>query len=87
MMRGKSPPSELILEITKSNKYLMFLKDVEKGDNFLFSFKFCTFILIKREKLNKICIFISVTFKFVILYIIVTYGQSFTKKGMNVLQE
>ena len=31
-MRGKSPPSELILEINKSNNSL---KEFEKGDNFI----------------------------------------------------
>ena len=35
MMRGKSPPSELIVKIIKSNNSLIFFKEFEKGDNFI----------------------------------------------------
>ena len=35
MMREKSPPCELILQIIKSNNSLSFLKEFEKGDNFI----------------------------------------------------
>ena len=71
MMRGKSPPSEFILEIIKSNNSLRFLKEVGKGDNFYFCqniilFYFFTFILIKRAKLSIIGLFISITLKFAI---------------------
>ena len=36
MMRGKSSPPELILEVIRSNNSLRFLKDFGKGDNFYF---------------------------------------------------
>ena len=35
MMRGKSPPSELILEIIKSNNSLIFFKNLKRGIHFL----------------------------------------------------
>ena len=35
MMRGKSPPSELLLEIIKSNNSLSNIKEIEKGDIFM----------------------------------------------------
>ena len=35
MMREKSPPSELILEVIKSNNSLSYLKEFENGDNFI----------------------------------------------------
>ena len=55
MMRGKSPPSELILEVIKSNKSLRFLTEFGMGDNFYFCqniilFYFFTFILITQQK-------------------------------------
>ena len=71
-MRGLSPPSELILEILKSNNSLRFLKEFGKGNNFYFCqnniilFYFFTFILIKRAKLGIISLFISITLKFAI---------------------
>ena len=34
MMRGKSPPPELILEVIKSKNSLRFLKEFGKGDHF-----------------------------------------------------
>ena len=70
MMRGKSPPSEL-LEIIKSNNSLRFIKEFAKGDNFYFCqniilFDFFTFILIIRAKLSIISLFISIILKFAI---------------------
>ena len=49
MMRGKSPPSEFILEIIKSNNSLSLLKEFGNRDNFILShniilFYFFTFI-------------------------------------------
>ena len=49
MMHRKSPPSELILEIIKSNNSFKFLKEFVKGDSFIFCqnvvlFYFFTFI-------------------------------------------
>ena len=66
MRRGKTPPSELILEIIKSNNSLRFLKEFGKGDHFYFCQNvilsyFFTFILIKRAKLGIISLFISIT--------------------------
>ena len=42
MMREKSPPSELILEIIKSEKSLRFLKEFGKG----YTFYFCQNIIL-----------------------------------------
>ena len=36
MMRWKSPPSELVLEIIKSKNSLKIFKEFGKGDNFYF---------------------------------------------------
>ena len=56
IIRGKSPPSEFILEIIKSNNSLRFLKQFGKGDFYFYLniilFYFFTFILIKRAKLK-----------------------------------
>ena len=69
MMFGKSQPPQLILEIIKSNNFLSFSKEHGNGDEFiivkiLFFKNYFTFILIKRELLCKISLFISLTFKF-----------------------
>ena len=58
MMRVKSPPSELILEIIKSNNSLSFFKEFEKRDNFIIvKILFCLIpshcFLIKRGKKTK----------------------------------
>ena len=84
MMRGKSPPSELLLEIIKSNNSLRFLKQFGKGDNFNFCqniilFYYFTFILIKRAKLNIISLFILIKLKFAIF----TRQCSFRTKFYN----
>ena len=60
MMRRKSLPSELIFDIIRSNNSFIFLKRICKGRHFY------TFILIKRAKLNKISLFISITLKYAI---------------------
>ena len=71
MMRRKSPPSEFILEIIKSNDSAMFFNEFGKRDNFIFChniilFDFFIFILIIRAKLSIISLFISITLKFAI---------------------
>ena len=52
-MRGKSPLSELILEIMKSNNSLIFFKEFEKGDNFILSKYFLKFLHIYFNKKGK----------------------------------
>ena len=64
MMRGKSPQFELILEIIKSNNSLIFLKKLKR--EILCCLISSTYILIIREKFDKIRLFISLTFKFAI---------------------
>jgi len=44
MMHGKSPPSELILEVIKSNNSLRFFKEFGKGDNLYFCKNIILFI-------------------------------------------
>ena len=90
MMRGKSPPSEL-LEIIKSNNSLRFIKEFSKGDNFylcqnIILFDFFMFILIKRAKLIQISLFNSITLKFAILthHCNLCYTHILTNLGITV---
>ena len=52
MMRRKSPRSELLLDIIKSNKYSSFYKEFVKGDNFIFLPKYY-FVLVLQVYFNK----------------------------------
>ena len=73
MMRGQSPPSEL--NFRKKRLIGFFKENLEReiiscfiffGQNIVL-FYFFKFILIKRAKLSKMSIFISITLKFAIL--------------------
>ena len=72
MMRGKSPPSELILEVIKSNNSLRVFKNnfereiISMFVKILYCFIFFALILVKRAKLRIISLFISIILKFAI---------------------
>ena len=71
LMRGKSPLSEFILEIIKSNNSLKNFKEFGKGDNFILSkYYFVLFLHVyfnEKGKTKKIGLFITITLKFAIL--------------------
>ena len=70
MMRGKSPPSELLRD-NQVEQLFTILKNICKGKLFQFLSKyyfviFFAFILIIRAKLSVISLFFSITLKFAI---------------------